>query len=117
VSGPKVPMIKMGRRATARVLAMAADDVQLPDLEVIQRYSIAVRGASAPRDEVIAALRADLDWLTSSSSRPAPSRVPAKASAKAPKATAKSPGKAPAPAKRTARRTSSRTSPTSSSEA
>ena len=42
-----------------------ADDVQLPDLEVISRYSLAVRAATAPREEVVAALRADLEWLTS----------------------------------------------------
>jgi hypothetical protein len=43
---------------------MADDDVQLTDLEVIQRYSLAVRGATASRDELVAALQADLDWLT-----------------------------------------------------
>lgn len=42
---------------------MADDDVQLTDLEVIQRYSLAVRGASASRAELVAALQADLDWL------------------------------------------------------
>jgi hypothetical protein len=42
---------------------MADDDVQLTDLEVIQRYSLAVRGASASRADVIAALQADLAWL------------------------------------------------------
>ena len=42
---------------------MADDDVQLTDLEVIQRYSLAVRGASASRAEVVAALQADLAWL------------------------------------------------------
>lgn len=41
-----------------------ADDVQLPDLEVIRRYSLAVRSGTAPRDELIAALEADLAWLT-----------------------------------------------------
>jgi hypothetical protein len=41
-----------------------ADDVQLPDLEVIARYSLAVRAATAPREDVIAALEADLAWLT-----------------------------------------------------
>ncbi|MDX6286964.1 MAG: hypothetical protein QOG53_2449 [Frankiales bacterium] len=42
---------------------MAEDDVQLTDLEVIQRWSLAVRSASAERGEVVAALRADLAWL------------------------------------------------------
>jgi hypothetical protein len=40
-----------------------ADDVQLTDLEVIQRFSLAVRGATADRDEVVEALEADLAWL------------------------------------------------------
>ena len=39
------------------------DDVSLPDLEVIQRYSLAVRSALAPRSEVVAALEADLARL------------------------------------------------------
>ena len=42
---------------------MADDDVQLTDLEVIQRWSLAVRSATADRAEVVAALRADLAWL------------------------------------------------------
>jgi hypothetical protein len=42
----------------------SGDDVQLPDLQVIQRYSLAVRGATAPVDDVIAVLRSDLEWLT-----------------------------------------------------
>ncbi|TAL21304.1 MAG: hypothetical protein EPN99_07835 [Frankiales bacterium] len=83
---------------------MADDDVQLTDLEVIQRYSLAVRGASAARSEVIAALQADLDWLRGSR-RAAPAKTPATSPAKASgKAPAKSPAKAAksAPAKRTA---------------
>ena len=54
---------------------MADDDVQLTDLEVIQQYSLAVRGATAPRDEVIAALESDLAYLK---------KAPAKAAKKAP---------------------------------
>lgn len=46
-----------------------ADDVQLTDLEVIQRYSLAVRGATASRAELVQALEADLDWLTGSGRR------------------------------------------------
>ena len=45
---------------------MAASDddrVELTELDVITRYSLAVRSASAPRDELIEALRADLAWL------------------------------------------------------
>lgn len=71
---------------------MADDDVQLTDLEVIQRYSLAVRGASADRSEIIAALQADLDWLKGGR-RAAPAKAAAKAPAKAAKR---------APAKRTA---------------
>ena len=76
---------------------MADDDVQLTDLEVIQRYSLAVRGASAARSDVIAALQADLDWLKGGR-RAAPAKTAAKAPAKA---AAKPPAKR-APAKRTA---------------
>jgi hypothetical protein len=39
------------------------DRVELTDLEVIQRWSLAVRGATAERSDVVAALRADLAWL------------------------------------------------------
>ena len=56
---------------------MADDDVQLTDLEVIQRYSLAVRGASASRSELIAALSADLDWLKGGRSGPV-KKAPAK---------------------------------------
>lgn len=40
-----------------------ADSVQLTDLDVITRYSIAVRSATADRDELIQTLRSDLAWL------------------------------------------------------
>lgn len=36
-------------------------DVQLVDLEVIRRYSLAVRQASAPAEELLAALDASRD--------------------------------------------------------
>jgi hypothetical protein len=64
-----------------------ADDVQLADLELVQRYSLAVRTESAPRDELVAALEADLAWLTggrrasaagSTSARPAATRPAAR---------------------------------------
>jgi hypothetical protein len=45
---------------------MAASDddrVELTELDVITRYSLAVRSATAPREELIAALRDDLAWL------------------------------------------------------
>lgn len=51
-----------------------ADSVQLTDLDVIARYSIAVRTASADREELIQTLRADLEWLERNHrpARPAP---------------------------------------------
>jgi hypothetical protein len=36
------------------------EDVRLPDLETIRRFSIAVRSEHAPAEEVAEALRADL---------------------------------------------------------
>jgi len=57
-----------------------ADPVQLTDLEVITRWSLAVRGGEAERDELIAVLRDDLAWLEST--RPKPTRpAPARATA------------------------------------
>jgi hypothetical protein len=69
---------------------MAADDsVQLTDLQVIQRYSLAVRAAAAPRADLVAALRADLAWLTSkpapakkAAAKPAARRAPTKSGAR-----------------------------------
>jgi hypothetical protein len=72
------------------------DDIQLPDLQVIQRYSLAVRGASAPRAELIATLQADLDWLSGGRRRtvaPAASAAPA-AAKPAPAKSGKTPAKA-----------------------
>ena len=66
-----------------------ADDVQLTDLEVIQRYSLAVRGATASRADLVAALESDLAWLTGRARR----------GAEAPAGTAKAPVKRK-PAKR-----------------
>jgi hypothetical protein len=40
-----------------------SDRVDLTELDVITRYSLAVRHASADRSELIEALRADLKWL------------------------------------------------------
>jgi hypothetical protein len=45
------------------VAASDDDRVELTELDVITRYSLAVRNATAPREELIAALRADLAWL------------------------------------------------------
>ena len=75
---------------------MADDDVQLTDLEVIQRYSLAVRGATASRAELVAALQADLDWLGSGRRKAAPAKAPAKAPVQAP---AKAPAAKKAPRK------------------
>ena len=76
-----------------------ADEVQLTDLEVIQRFSLAVRGATASREQVIAALESDLAYL-----KGAARKAPAKAAVKAAvKAAAKAPAKK-APAKKAAAR-------------
>lgn len=59
-----------------------ADSIQLTDLDVIAKYSIAVRSATADRDELIAALRADLSWLEHGRSRTSTAfRAPAAAAA------------------------------------
>ena len=47
------------------------DDVTLTDLQVIQQFSLAVRGASADRDAVVAALEADLAYLKGARKAPA----------------------------------------------
>lgn len=53
------------------------DEVQLTDLLVIQQFSLAVRGATADREAVVAALQADLAYLTGSKKAPAKA-VPSK---------------------------------------
>lgn len=80
-----------------------ADTIELTDLEVISRYSLAVRAASADRADVIAALRADLAWLEGG--RRATSPAVAKPAAKAP--VAKAPAKK-APAKKAAAKKTAR---------
>lgn len=92
---------------------MAADDVQLPDLEVIQRFSLAVRGATAPRADVVAALQADLAWLTGDDGRAAAQRSGTSPQQEA----APTPAPAPAPRKRTARRAVPRARPTAAPDA
>ncbi|MFN2536605.1 MAG: hypothetical protein ABR549_00455 [Mycobacteriales bacterium] len=58
---------------------MADDDVQLTDLEVIQQFSLAVRGATAPRARVIEALESDLAYLKGARAKKAPAKkAPAK---------------------------------------
>ena len=56
------------------------DRVELTDLDVITRFSLAVRSATADRQEVIAAMRADLAWLENGrrSGRAAAKKTPAK---------------------------------------
>ena len=93
------------------------DDVLLPDLQVIQRYSLAVRGATAPHADVVAALQADLDWLTGGGRR-RPAAASSSASVKAPKpapaaakpAAAKPVASKAAPAKKAAKSTPSKKS-------
>ena len=54
---------------------MAASDddrVELTELDVITRYSLAVRTATADRAELIAAMRDDLAWLEAGRSRRRP---------------------------------------------
>jgi hypothetical protein len=50
------------------------DDVRLPELATIQKYSIAVRAEYAPADEVIAALKTDLEALTRAGGRSSSTR-------------------------------------------
>ena len=40
---------------------VSVEDVRLPDLETIRRFSIAVRSEHAPADQVIEALEMDLE--------------------------------------------------------
>ena len=74
----------------SKVGAMADDDVRLTDLEVIQQFSLAVRGATASRAEVIAALEADLAYLRGGR------RQVTAAAVKEPSVRASAPVKAPA---------------------
>jgi hypothetical protein len=76
------------------------DQVRLPDLEVIRRYSIAVRREHAPADEVLDALEADVEAIRRAirdSSRPAPRQAarpaPRKPARPAPRRTAAKPSR------------------------
>jgi hypothetical protein len=53
------------------------DRVELTDLDVIARYSLAVRTATAARAELVETLRSDLEWLESLGrpTRSAPARL------------------------------------------
>ncbi len=63
-------------------------DVELTELETIRKFSVATRGATAPVEEVLGALRADLDALTQDLSQPqaiaAASEAPRSTRAEAP---------------------------------
>jgi hypothetical protein len=80
-------------------MADSSETVRLTDLEVIQQFSLAVRGATASRAEVIAALESDLAFLKSS--RPAATKPAAEAAAPEP-AAKKTPAKK-SPAKKATR--------------
>ena len=73
-----------------------ADDVQLTDLEVIQRYSLAVRGAAADREALVAVLQADLAWLQGGRRARPVAKAPVKRAAKAAPARATSAKRSPA---------------------
>src|SRR5688572_14061590 len=63
-SSSTTAIVSWDRRPSTRPGSFAdMDDVRLTDLEVIQRYSIAVRGETADRAELVEALRADLAFL------------------------------------------------------
>jgi hypothetical protein len=85
----------------------SGDRVELTDLEVIQRWSLAVRGATADRAEVVAALRADLAWLERGRS-PRPASTPSAPRRTAPAKSA--PAKKPVPQKAAAKKSTARTS-------
>ncbi len=92
-----------------------ADSVQLTDLDVIARYSLAVRSATADRDELLETLRADVAWLERGRSRASTSAfrrsegedAEADSDDEAPSRSARSTAKK-APAKRAAARRSPR---------
>lgn len=77
------------------------DDVRLPDLEVIRRFSIAVKTEHAPASEVIAALRADLERLSGGR----------RSAADAPRPTPSRPTARPAPERETAKPTARKPAP------
>ncbi|HET6911334.1 MAG TPA: hypothetical protein VFH54_18550 [Mycobacteriales bacterium] len=84
-------------------MAESDDRVELTDLDVITRYSLAVRAASADRAELIATLRADLAWLEGGR-RSTPAEPPARPARQAPArpAPARAAQTPKAPAKRAA---------------
>src|SRR3954468_2232157 len=94
----------------------SGDDVQLPDLQVIQRYSLAVRGATAPVADVIDALQSDLAWLTGGTRRRPPSPATPTKSAPTKSAPTKSTVKQ-APSKSAAKKAAAKKAPAKKSGA
>jgi len=83
------------------------DQVRLPDLEVIKRFSIAVRSEHAPIEEVLAALRADLEKISGGKGKTrgdSPVSEVAARERRLPRATPKPKPKPKSPARRTGRR-------------
>ena len=79
------------------------DQVRLPDLEVIRRYSIAVRREHAPADEVLEALQADVEAIRRALRDSSP-RAPRQAARPAPRSAARpSPRRTAAKPSRSAR--------------
>jgi len=71
------------------------DQIRLPDLEVIRRYSIAVRREHAPADEVLEALQTDVEAIRRAlrGSRPEPRSAPRAAPRPAPRRAAAKPAR------------------------
>jgi hypothetical protein len=84
-------------------MADPRDRVDLTELDVISRYSLAVRTATADRVELVAALRSDLAWLEAGRA----ARTPARKAAAKP-ATRSTPARTATARKTTARKTTAR---------
>ncbi len=63
------------------------EDVRLPDLETIRRFSIAVRSEHAPAEQVLEALEMDLQTVQQALGRPARAASTPRASTPRAKAT------------------------------
>src|SRR5438270_12978269 len=90
---------------------MAASDddrVDLTELDVITRYSLAVGHASAPREELITALRDDLAWLEGGRRRTATKTAAPAAPRSQPTAAGKSPATKTAASKSRATKTAAK---------
>ncbi|HVB26676.1 MAG TPA: hypothetical protein VNE21_02050 [Mycobacteriales bacterium] len=72
-----------------------SERITLTDLDVISRFSLAVRSATADRDEVIEALEADLAWLRSAAKPVRGAGTPARSAAAAPRVSARGTARAP----------------------